>query len=87
MFSYIHRLGSFLGFKIFNFSIFWGFIFGGMKNLWIYFGVITKLEFILWSCLCILGSFRGYFFGLPKFQIFFWVLEFPDIFFFGGGGG
>ena len=44
-----------------------------------------------------LGSFlkdkvqnRGYFFGLPKIQIFFGVLETPDIFFFfflGGGGG
>ena len=41
------------------------------------FGVITKLDYIKWSFLCILGSFlkvkvqnQGYLFGLPKFQIF-----------------
>ena len=42
-------LGHFLGFKIFNFNIFGGFqeinIFGGMKILWIFFGVITKLDY------------------------------------------
>ena len=35
-------------------------------------------------------QYRGYFLGLPKFQIFFGVLEIPDFFdffFFGGGGG
>ena len=29
----------------------------GMKILWIYFGVITKLDYIKGSFLCILGSF------------------------------
>ena len=57
-----------------------------MKILWIFFGVITKLDYISGSFLsvtyrslvrCILGSFLkvkvqnvGYFFGLLKFQIF-----------------
>ena len=57
-----------------------------MKILWIFFGVTTKLDYIKWSCN--LGSFlkvkvqnRGYFFGLPKFQIIFLVmLEITDIF-------
>ena len=48
IFSHIRRLGLFfLGYKILNFNIFWVFrqmnIFGGMKILWIFFGVITKL--------------------------------------------
>ena len=58
-----------------------------MKILWIFLGVITKLYYILGSFLCILGSFRkakvqngGYLWGLLKFQIFFGVLEIPDIF-------
>ena len=49
-----------------------------MKTLWMFFGVITKLDYIKWSFLCLLWSFlkvkvknRGYFLGLPKFQIFF----------------
>ena len=49
----------------------------------VFLGVITKLDYILGSFLCILGSFlkvkvqnRGYFWGLQKFLIFF-----------GGGGG
>ena len=53
----------------------------------IFFGVITKLDFIKESFLCILRSFlnvkvqnEGYFFGLLKFQIFSWVLEIPDFF-------
>ena len=41
---------AFLGFKILNFNIFGGFqrndYFGGMKILWIFFGVITKLDYI-----------------------------------------
>ena len=52
------------------------------------FGVITKLNYIEVSFLCILGSFLkvkvqngGYFLGLVKFQIFFGVREIPDIFF------
>ena len=42
----------------------------GMKILWIFFGVITKLGYIYGSSLCILGSFLkvkvqngGYFLG------------------------
>ena len=41
IFSYIHRFGSFLGFKILNFNIFGGFqkinLSLGMKILWIFF--------------------------------------------------
>ena len=50
-------------------------------------GVITKLDYIKGSFLCILWSFlkvmlqNGGFFGkLLKFQIFFGLLEIPDIF-------
>ena len=50
-------------------------------------GVITKLDYIYGSFLCILDSFLnvkvqngGYFWGLVKFQIFFGVLENPDMF-------
>ena len=32
-------------------------IFWGMKILWIFFGVITKFDYIKGSFLCILGSF------------------------------
>ena len=53
-------------------------IFWGMKMLLIFFGVITKLDYIYGSFLCILGFFLkvnvqngGCFFGLLKFQIFF----------------
>ena len=49
IFSYICRLGSFLGFKILIFNIFWVFrkmnIFWSMKILWI-FWVITNLDYI-----------------------------------------
>ena len=58
-----------------------------MKILWISFGVITQLDYIKWSFLCILGSFlkvkvqnRGHFFGLPKFQIFLGCLKFLNFF-------
>ena len=47
IFSYIRRLGSFFVFNL-NFYIFWGFqkneYFWGTKILWIFFGVITKLD-------------------------------------------
>ena len=60
IFSYLRRLGSILWFKILNFNIFGGFqkseYFGGMQILWIFFGVITKLDSIKGSFLCILGS-------------------------------
>ena len=57
MFSYIHRLGSFFGFKILNFNIFYGFsekiIFFWVRRFCGYFfffwgggGVITKLDYI-----------------------------------------
>ena len=49
-----------------------------MTILLIFFGVITELDYIEGSFLCILGSFLkvkvqngGYFWGLLKFQIFF----------------
>ena len=32
-------------------------IFGGIKIFWIFWGVITKLDYIYGSFLCILGSF------------------------------
>ena len=58
--TYLHS-GHFLGFKILNFNIFWGFqivnTFWGMEILWIFFGVITKLDYIKGSFLFILGSF------------------------------
>ena len=48
VFSYIRRLKQFLGFKIFGFNIFGSFrkmnIFWGMIKLWIFLGIITKLE-------------------------------------------
>ena len=49
----------------------------------IFFGVITKLDYVKGSFLCFLGSFHkvkvqneGYFLGLLKFQIFFGCLKF-----------
>ena len=56
-----------------------------MKILWIFFGGSSHNWASLRSLLCILGSFfrssLGYFFGVAKIQIFFGVLEIPDIFF------
>ena len=48
IFSHIRRLGPFLGVQNSEFQYFLGFsekliFFGGMKILWIFFGVITKL--------------------------------------------
>ena len=73
------NVNIFLGFQKNNF--FWGYedfvdiFLGSSQNLTIFRG------------LCTLGSFlkvnlqnRGYFLGLLKFQIFFGVLEIPDIF-------
>ena len=63
-------------------------IFLGYEDFVDIFGVITKLNYIEVSFLCILGSFLkvkvqngGYFLGLVKFQIFFGMREIPDIFF------
>ena len=57
----------------------------GMK----FWGVITILDYIEWSFLCILGSFLnvkvqngGYFWGLLKFKYFLGCLKF--LIFFGG---
>ena len=79
-----------------NFNIFfWGgggfqtseYFLGNKNILWIFFGVITNLDYIKGSFLCILGSFLmvkvqnwGSILGLVKFQVFFRVLEIPDIF-------
>ena len=61
IFSCIRRLGSFFGVQNFEFQYFGGFrkmnIFGGMKILWIFWGVIIKMNFISGSFICILGSF------------------------------
>ena len=62
IYSYIRRLGPFFWFKILNFNILFWFseknnTLLGMKILWIFFGVITKLDYIKGSFLCILGSF------------------------------
>ena len=51
-------------------KILWIFFFGGgggHHRMGLYLGVISM-------------HFRGYFLGLPKSQIFFGVLEIPDIF-------
>ena len=54
-----------------------------MKIVWIFFGVITKLDYIKGSFICILESFLkvkvqngGYFWGFVKFQIFLGCLKF-----------
>ena len=49
IFSHICRLGPFFGVQNSEFQYFLGFsekfiFFGGMKILWIFFGVITKLD-------------------------------------------
>ena len=59
IFSNKRRLWPFLGFKILNFNIFWGGlrkinIFWVTKILWIFLGVITKLDNIYGSFLCML---------------------------------
>ena len=50
IFKYIRRLRPLFGFNLLNFNIFWDFkkmnIFGGMKVLWIFLGVITKFDYI-----------------------------------------
>ena len=58
-----------------------------MNFLWIFLGVITKLDYISRPFLWILESFLkvkvqngGYNFGLLKFEIFFWGAYIPDIF-------
>ena len=47
IFSYIRRLGSFLGGSIDNYGVFRkNNILGGLNILWIFFGVIAKLGYI-----------------------------------------
>ena len=49
-------------------------IFGGMKILWIFFGVITKLDFTMHLRVFSEGQGTKWriFFGLLKFQILIW---------------
>ena len=78
--------GHFLGLKILNLTIFFfgkTNIFGGMNILWIFFWVITKLDYIYGSLLCILRSFLkvkvqngGYFWAAKISKFFFWCLKF-----------
>ena len=63
-------------------------IFWGMKILWIFLWGHCKIGLVLGVISMYLGVFSygkctewGYFLGLQKFQIFFWVLDIPDIFF------
>ena len=52
-------------------------IFWGMKILWIFLGVITKIDYVYGPLLCILGSFlevkvqNGGYFGVAKISIIF----------------
>ena len=91
IFSHVRRLGLFFGFKILNFNNYWVFrkmnIFLDMKILWIFFGGSSQK----WASLGVIsmhfrvffkvkGTELGYLLGLLRFQIFFWVLDIPDIF-------
>ena len=83
IFSHIRRLGLFFLFKILNFNIFGVFrkmnifldmkilriFFGGSSQNWASFRVIS-MHFRVF--LKVKGTELGYFFGLLKFQIFFW---------------
>ena len=79
--------GHFLGFKILNLTIFGVFpkneYFWGMKVLWIFFWVITKLNYIYGSFLCILGSF---FRARYRMGDIFWAAKISFFLFFFGGG-
>ena len=91
IFSHIRRLGLFFRFIILNFNIFLGFqtkllFLGGMKILWIFFGVITN-----WASLRVISmQFRVFckvkvqnwdiLLGCSNFKYFLGVLEIPDIF-------
>ena len=68
-----------------NFNIFFRKIniFWGMKILWIFFGAITKLDYNFMHFRVSSsgqGTESGIYFWVEKFQIFFGVLEIPDIF-------
>ena len=90
VFSYIRRLGSFFGVQNFEFQYFLGFqknkyllgyedfvdIFWGSSQIGLYLRAISTF---LWSFLKVITYRMGIFWGLLKFQIFFfWVLEIPD---------
>ena len=72
LFTYIRRLGSFLGFNILSFNIFGGFqknkYFLGMKILWVFFGVITN-----WTIFRVISMyFRVFSYGHSTEWGFFW---------------
>ena len=72
--------GYFLGFKIFNFNIFWVFqkTFGGMKILWIFFGGHHKIGLYFED---ISMHFRVFSEGQgTEWRIFFWVAKISNIF-------
>ena len=80
IFSHIHRLGLFFGFKILNFNIFGGFqkmIFLGYEDFVINFWGHYQIGLVRGSFLCILGSFFK-----VKVQIWdiFWVAKISNIF-------
>ena len=58
-------------------DIFWG----SSQNWTIFKGYLGVISMHFGSFLKVKVQNRGYFFGLLKFQIFFGVLEIPDIFF------
>ena len=70
-----------MGFKILNFSIFGVFrfcgYFWGHHKIGLYLGV-NSMHFLVFFKVKVQNV--GYFQGLLKFQIFFGVLEIPDIF-------
>ena len=93
IFSYIRRLGSFLGGKKFKFQYIWGFhkneCFGVMKILWIFFGGHHKNGLYLGVISMHFRIFRkvkvqngGYCFGFLNFRTFLGCLKF--LIFFGG---
>ena len=79
IFSCIRRLRLFLGVQKFWISIFFGVfrklnVFGSMKILWIFFGVITKFDYTMHFRVFSEGQGTKWriFLGLLKFQIYIW---------------
>ena len=91
IFSRIRRLGLIFGFKILNFNILWGFqknkyflgvrrfcgYFLGSSQNWASFRFISMHLRVFFK---VKDTELGYFLGLLKLQIFFGVLDIPDIF-------